>query len=64
MLITKLVSNKGHRYNKLNNKNRNPPQVKQKSGVTCKLAPYAKSSCKVGKKKVLQAVSLAELEET
>jgi len=31
--------------------------VKQKSDVTCRLAPYAESSCKVGKKKVLQAVS-------
>jgi hypothetical protein len=31
--------------------------VKQKSGVTCRLAAYAKSNGKVEKKKVLQAVS-------
>ena len=31
--------------------------VRKKSGVTCRLAPYAESSCNVGKKKVLQAVS-------
>jgi len=31
--------------------------VKQKSDVTCSLVTYAKSKCKAGKKKVLQAVS-------